>query len=162
MKPPGIDHGYVVAVGSNMRVPGIGPPRAIIHAVSMSLESEGVKMLRRSKIVTSKPVGPSRREYANAAMLVGSHLAPQGMLAVLQAVEQRYGRQRRGQRWRARAIDLDIILWSGGVWSSRKLTIPHPRFHQRNFVLAPAAEIAPHWRDPRTRLTLRQLAARAS
>ncbi len=134
----------------------------VIDDVIRSLDGEGAEILCRSKTVASKPVGPSRRQYANAAILVASPLDPPDMLTKLQAVEKRYGRQRRGQPWRARPIDLDIILWDGGAWNSRELTIPHPVFHERNFVLGPASEVAPHWRDPNTGLTMRQLAARAS
>jgi 2-amino-4-hydroxy-6-hydroxymethyldihydropteridine diphosphokinase len=57
-------------------------------------------------------------------------------------------------------LDLDIVLWSGGAWASPGLTIPHPRFRTRQFVLGPAASIAPTWRDPLSGLTLRQLAYR--
>jgi 2-amino-4-hydroxy-6-hydroxymethyldihydropteridine diphosphokinase len=57
-------------------------------------------------------------------------------------------------------IDLDIVLWSGGVWGDDRLTIPHPAFRSRRFVLDPLGEIVPDWRDPLTQLTVRQLAAR--
>ena len=87
------------------------------------------------------------------------------MLAALQALEHRFGRtraQRRGQRWRARALDLDIILWSGGASHSRDLTIPHREMRGRDFVLRPAVAIARDWRDPVSGLSLAQLAARLS
>jgi 2-amino-4-hydroxy-6-hydroxymethyldihydropteridine diphosphokinase len=57
-------------------------------------------------------------------------------------------------------LDLDIVLWSGGPWASERLVIPHPEFRSRAFVLAPAAAVAPGWRDPVTGRTLRQLNAR--
>ena len=79
------------------------------------------------------------------------------MLAHLKVIERRFGR-RRGRRWGARVIDLDIILWSGGAWSSPGLVVPHPAFRDRAFVLGPAATLAPGWRDPVTGRTLRQLA----
>ena len=60
----------------------------------------------------------------------------------------------------ARVIDLDIILWSGGIHASRSLAVPHPAFRERSFVLGPLAQLAPDWRDPVTQLTVRQLAAR--
>lgn len=81
------------------------------------------------------------------------------MLAALHAVEQRFGRRRRGESWRARTLDLDIVLWSGGAWSSPALIIPHPRFRERRFVLGPAQTVASSWRDPVTGLTLAHLAA---
>ena len=82
------------------------------------------------------------------------------MLAALKAIERQFGRRRGGQRWAARVLDLDIVLWSGGPWASPSLTVPHPEFRRRGFVLGPARAVAPDWRDPVTRLTLRQLYAR--
>jgi 2-amino-4-hydroxy-6-hydroxymethyldihydropteridine diphosphokinase len=81
------------------------------------------------------------------------------MLARLKALEAAAGR-RGGQRWGPRALDLDLLLWSGGVWVDEDVTLPHPAFRARRFVLEPLAEIAPVWRDPITGLTVRQLKAR--
>jgi len=67
------------------------------------------------------------------------------------------GRHRSGQRWRARVIDLDVVLWSGGAFSAPGLTIPHIHFRDRLFVLAPAAAISGAWRDPITGFSLNQL-----
>ena len=92
--------------------------------------------------------------------MVATPLTPPAMLAALQAMEARFGRTRRGAPWGPRTLDLDIVLWSGGAWATPGLTIPHPAFRHRAFVLAPAAAVAPSWRDPLTGLTLPQLAAR--
>jgi 2-amino-4-hydroxy-6-hydroxymethyldihydropteridine diphosphokinase len=91
--------------------------------------------------------------------LVETDEDPPALLARLKAIETAFGR-RRGQRWTDRVIDLDIVLWSGGVWASDGLTVPHPEFRRRAFVLAPLAAIVPDWRDPMTGRTVRQLAAR--
>lgn len=109
-----------------------------------------------SPIIRTPPLGPSIRRFANAAALVDSDLAPPAMLAWLKAIERDLGR-RRGRRWGARPIDLDIILWSGGTWHARALTIPHSAFRSRDFVLIPLAAIAGGWRDPVTRRSIRQL-----
>jgi len=114
----------------------------------------------RSAVVDSAPVGPSRRQYANAALVLETERIPPALLMVLQAMEQDFGRVRRGQRWGARVLDLDIVLWSGGKWIAPGLTIPHPLFRERAFVLAPALEIAAGWRGPVGGLTLRHLHAR--
>ncbi len=78
------------------------------------------------------------------------------MLTRLKAIERAHGR-RRGRRWGDRVLDLDIIGWSGGIWASKGLSIPHPAFRTRRFVLAPLVEIAPGWRDPVTGFSARQL-----
>ncbi|QKG72417.1 2-amino-4-hydroxy-6-hydroxymethyldihydropteridine diphosphokinase [Erythrobacter mangrovi] len=153
---------YVLALGSNMRVPGIGGPRAVIAAALIALEHEGIALRVASRIVDSAPVGPSRRRYTNAAVVVETELAPPELLTRLQQIERAFGRNRRGQPWRARPLDLDIVAWNGGIWVSPGLVVPHPRFRERGFVLTPAAQIAPAWRDPVSGLTLRQLAARAA
>ena len=132
----------------------------MIGAALAALDAAGLAVRARSPVLTSAPLGPSRRRYANAAALVDSHLEPEDVLDRLQALEQGFGRRRRGARWGARVLDLDLVLWSGGAWESERLTIPHPAFRQRRFVVAPAAAIAPAWRDPGTGRTLRQLAAR--
>lgn len=141
-------------------MPGIGAPRQVVVAALAAIEAAGLALEAVSPIFDSAPVGPSRRRYANAAALVRSGLLPPAVLARLQAIERAFGRQRRGQRWRARPLDLDIVLWSRGIWRSPTLAVPHPEFRRRAFVLAPAAAIAPQWRDPATGATLRQLHAR--
>ncbi|MEM7689522.1 MAG: 2-amino-4-hydroxy-6-hydroxymethyldihydropteridine diphosphokinase [Pseudomonadota bacterium] len=154
---------YLIALGSNMRVPGIGSPRRVLAVALRALEAEGVSVLAAAPFIDSAPLGPSLRRYANGAACVETQLAPPELLVVLQKLERRFGRgrsQRRGQRWRARALDLDIILWSGGVWISPSLRIPHREMRARDFVLRPAAAIARTWRDPVTGLSLGALSAR--
>lgn len=156
------EHRYLIALGSNMRVPGIGSPRAALAAAIEALRDLGIDILVVSPAVASAPVGPSMRRYVNAAAMIESKLEPPELLRILQAVENAFGRRRRGAAWRSRPLDLDIILWSGGYWADDELVIPHRHFRARSFVLGPAAKIAPDWRDPLTGLTLRQLAARGA
>lgn len=112
-----------------------------------------------SSVTESAAIGPSSRRFANAVALVDSGFDPPAMLKRCKAIEQAFGR-RRGRRWGARVIDLDLIGWSGGSWRSPALEVPHRAFRQRRFVLDPMVEIAPAWRDPITSLTARQLLAR--
>ncbi|APE27809.1 2-amino-4-hydroxy-6-hydroxymethyldihydropteridine diphosphokinase [Aurantiacibacter gangjinensis] len=152
-------HTYLVALGSNQPSARHGSPRDILAKAADWLDGLG-QCLAMAPVIASDPVGPSLRRYANGAALVATDLAPPQMLAALQGIEAEAGRERRGQRWRSRTLDLDIVLWSGGSWSAPGLQIPHPQFRQRSFVLAPASMIAPDWRDPVTGFTLRQLNAR--
>src|SRR3546814_18590231 len=89
-------------------------------------------------------------------------MRPRELLALLKTIEVRFGRRMRGQKWRERVLDLDIVLWSGGCWHDGGLIVPHRLFRDRQFVLEPAAGIAGGWRDPVTGLTLRQQIGRAS
>ena len=152
-------HRYLVALGSNVRHPRHGPPRRVVAAAMRAL-AKRFDLAARSAIADSAPLGPSNRRYANAAAVLETGCEPGEMLAALHAIERDFGRRRRGRRWRARVLDLDLVLWSGGAYAAPGLTIPHPEFRGRAFVLAPARAIAPGWRDPVTALTPRQLHAR--
>ncbi|BBB08613.1 2-amino-4-hydroxy-6-hydroxymethyldihydropteridine diphosphokinase [Sphingopyxis sp. EG6] len=150
---------YAIGLGSNRRHARFGDPRAVLMAALAALESNDIEAVDASPIIASDPIGPSRRRYANAVALVASTLTPPQMLARLHAIEAAFGR-RVGQRWSARTLDLDILLWSGGIWSDSALTIPHPAIDQRAFVLGPLRAIVPNWQHPLHRRSVRQLAAR--
>lgn len=143
---------YVVAAGSNRRGRE-GGPRAQVEAALEALDGLA------SPVMDSAPWGPSSRRYANAVALVRSPEPPPALLARLKTMERAAGR-RDGRRWGARVLDLDIVLWSGGRWRSRGLTIPHAGYRERPFVLAPLATVAPGWRDPVGGLAVRHLLAR--
>jgi 2-amino-4-hydroxy-6-hydroxymethyldihydropteridine diphosphokinase len=142
---------YVIALGSN-RMGRHGRPREEVRAASAEIGG----MVAMSPIIETVPIGPSIRRYANAALLVESAESPPDLLARLKAIERDFGR-RRGQSWGARVIDLDIILWSEGAWSSAGLTVPHPAFRDRDFVIGPLLRVAAAWRDPISGLSVRQL-----
>lgn len=145
---------YVIAIGSNRRGRHGGPVEEV-HAALAAIGG----VVAMSPLIVTAPVGPSSRRFVNAAAVIESDESPTALLGRLKAIEADFGR-RAGRRWGARVIDLDIVLWSGGVWADERLTIPHPAFRQRRFVLDPLAQIVPDWRDPLTGLTMRQFAAR--
>jgi 2-amino-4-hydroxy-6-hydroxymethyldihydropteridine diphosphokinase len=155
-----VNQRYVIALGSNAPHHRHGSPPCVLRAALHALDARGIAIVEASPIVSSRPIGPSRRCYANAAAAVATALGPDAMLDALKAVERSFGRRAGGQRWTTRVLDLDIVLWDGGAWQSPGLTVPHIAFRRRAFVLAPAARIAPNWRDPLSGLTLRQLLAR--
>jgi 2-amino-4-hydroxy-6-hydroxymethyldihydropteridine diphosphokinase len=123
---------------------------------------DDIDVFAQSAIIDSAPLGPSLRRYANAAAIVSTELEPPALLNRLLEIEAHFGRVRRGEAWRSRVLDIDIILWSGGIWAGAapELAIPHREMRNRNFVLTPAAMIAPDWRDPLSGLTVRQLQSR--
>ena len=151
---------YLIALGSNRPHHRHGNPRRVLAAALAKLDEQGLHLEAASPVIESAPLGPSQRRYANGAALIRSKLSPPDMLDRLQHIETRMGRRRSGQRWGARVLDLDMILWSGGAFAGPGLIVPHPQFRQRLFVLGPAAAIAPRWRDPISGLSLRQLKAR--
>ncbi len=143
---------YAIAIGSN-RCGRHGPPVREVAAAIDALK----RVIAVAPTIATAPIGPSTRRFANSAVLVRSRADPPKMLRKLKRIEQRFGR-RPGRHWGARVIDLDIVLWSGGAWCSRGLTVPHVAFRERGFVLRPLLVIAADWRDPLTGRTVRQLA----
>ena len=156
----GVSNSYLIALGSNRRHWLYGRPRGVVRAAMEELAALGT-VAARSRVISSPPMGPAQRRFANAACVIDSEYAPDALLAGLKRLEREFGR-RSARTWGDRVLDLDIILWSGGVWQSgrsygRKLTIPHYDYHTRDFVLGPASQIAPNWRDPVTGRSLIQL-----
>ena len=147
---------YAVAVGSNRPHGRFGRPAGVVEAAIARLD-EQFGLFDASPIVLNAAHGGAGRDFANAVALVESGLEPKAMLSRLKAIERDFGR-RPGRRWGPRVLDLDLVLWSGGKYRSRRLTIPHPQLNGRSFVLQPLATIAPDWRVGA--LTIRQLAQR--
>jgi 2-amino-4-hydroxy-6-hydroxymethyldihydropteridine diphosphokinase len=90
---------------------------------------------------------------------LATHLASRDLLAALQTLEEQFGRVR-SEPNAPRVLDLDLLDYQGKVTDTASLVLPHPRLHQRRFVLLPLAEIAPDWRHPLSRLTAEQLLSR--
>ncbi|OJY60803.1 MAG: 2-amino-4-hydroxy-6-hydroxymethyldihydropteridine diphosphokinase [Sphingobium sp. 66-54] len=152
-------HLYAVGIGSNRPLARTLGPHAIVEAAFTALDEAPLRLIAHSPIIATRPLGPSSRTYANSVALVAAPLEPLAMLALLQTIERRFHR-RRYRRWGPRTLDLDLLLWSGGTVNEPHLTVPHPAFRARAFVLDPLHAIAPGWRDPVTGLTIAQLHAR--
>lgn len=148
---------YLIALGSNQRHMRHGAPDRVLGAALAALAGEGIRVVSAGPVIRSAPIGPSLRRYANSAAVVETDLLPDALLTVLKRIERAFGRTRGGQRWGTRVLDLDIVLWGGGAWSSPGLTVPHLAYRTRDFVLVPALAVAAQWRDPLSGLTVRQL-----
>ena len=85
-------HRYVVALGSNVRHHRLGAPRAILQAAVTAMEAAGLVVERVAPVLSSAPLGPSRRRYANGAALVATRLDPPALLALLHDIEHAFGR----------------------------------------------------------------------
>ena len=154
----------LIALGSNRLHGTHGRPEGVVRAAIAALDAAGLAVGVRSAITSTTPLGPSKRRFANAVVAVTTGLPLGVVLARLQAIERDFGR-RRGRRWAARVLDLDIIAAEDVVtanWrrAERGLIVPHRGLATRRFVLDPLAEIAPGWRHPVLHLTARQLRAR--
>lgn len=150
----------LIGIGSNLAAPSFASPQETVSAAVAELPEFGIAVARRSRWYLSQPMPPSDQPwYVNGVAAVETALAPAALLASLLAIEARFGR-RRSERNAARTLDLDVLDYDGRQCQSERLTLPHPRLHERRFVLAPLVEIAPDWRHPLLRLSARELLAR--
>jgi 2-amino-4-hydroxy-6-hydroxymethyldihydropteridine diphosphokinase len=150
----------LVGIGSNLAAPGFASPLATAAAALAALPDIGIRVVHRSRWYQTAPVPPSDQPwFVNGVVVVETGFAPIALLDGLLALEARFER-RRGVRNAARTVDLDLLDYDGRECGSERLTLPHPRLHERRFVLAPLVEIAPEWRHGRLGLTAVELLAR--
>jgi 2-amino-4-hydroxy-6-hydroxymethyldihydropteridine diphosphokinase len=141
-----------IALGSNL-----GDREVQLRAAIVSL-SPVFSRLRVSSFYETEPVDVPEAQpmFLNAAATGESELSAHAILDALLAIEQRFGRER-PYAGAPRTLDLDLILYGDTVINAPDLTVPHPRFRERRFVLEPLAEIAANWVDPVTGKTIREL-----
>jgi 2-amino-4-hydroxy-6-hydroxymethyldihydropteridine diphosphokinase len=146
-----------IALGTNLPFAGLSGAKLLARAVG----ELGPAVRARSGVWETPPWPASAQpNYFNAIVeLEQAELTPEGLYAALQAVETHFGRER-GEAWGPRTLDLDIIAMEGSVGRFGDIVLPHPRMHERGFVLAPLAEITPDWRHPLLRATAAEMLAR--
>lgn len=127
----------VVALGAN-----IGNPREQMDlAIALLRQASDVKVV--SQYYETKPVGgPQQPNYLNAVCILESELPATDLLALLHGIEKSLGRER-NEKWGPRTIDLDLIQYGSLLSKAQELELPHPRAHERRFVLEPWCEIEP-------------------
>ena len=133
----------LLSLGSN-----IGDSRANIAEAVRRLNDEiGVTVKALSPVYRTAPVGPvTQDDFVNGAVRIETSLEPEELIKRCLAIEASMGRDRTNAlRWGPRIIDIDIILYDDRTIESEALTLPHPRFRERAFVLIPSADIAPSW-----------------
>ena len=129
-----------IGVGGNQ-----GRPQQLVSDAIVSLgDLDGVVLLKQSSLYLTAPQDfINQADFVNAVALVSTSLTPMELLDELQMLEADYGRQRDKKRYGPRTIDLDMLLYADQVINTERLVVPHPRMHQRAFVLKPLAELSP-------------------
>ena len=143
-----------LSLGSNM-----GDRAAMLRQAVESLPGAGVEVVRTSSVYETEPVElRDQNWFLNMAVECRTGLFPLQLLRRLKKIEASLGRKRTVPKG-PRTIDIDIIFYGRAVMGTPALEIPHPRFRERRFVLAPLAELAPALRDPVTGRTIADLLA---
>jgi 2-amino-4-hydroxy-6-hydroxymethyldihydropteridine diphosphokinase len=132
----------LIALGSNL-----GDSAALIHQAFAALQKLSDTPIRKSSLHQTAPVDcpPGSPPFINAAVALTPQTGetPESLLGKLQALEREFGRTPKVLLNEARPLDLDLIAFGGETRATPRLTLPHPRAHQRRFVLGPLAEVAP-------------------
>lgn len=129
----------VIALGANL-----GDARAALSGASEAIEATpGIELIAQSSVYATAPIGGVEQpDYLNAVVIVETSLSPRELLDALHAIENIWHRTRK-VRWGPRTLDLDLIDYRGVTSDDLELTLPHPRAHERAFVLVPWLEVDP-------------------
>jgi 2-amino-4-hydroxy-6-hydroxymethyldihydropteridine diphosphokinase len=165
-KPPvgGVRKMILLGLGGNLPSVEFGPPRATLEAALDALAAAGIGIRQRSRWYRTTPVpDDGQPHYVNGVAQIETTLPASDLLALLLQTERRFGRVR-SQRWAPRILDLDLLAYhhhttAAGAAPAGSPILPHPRLHERAFVLVPLTEIAPAWKHPRLGLTASELLA---
>lgn len=148
----------LIGLGANLPAPGYATPRATLVAAVGALSAALGAVVGQSRWFESEPVPKSDQPwFVNGVVRIRTEQSPEAVLAALHRIEADFGRVRR-VRWEARLLDLDLLA-ADGIVQDGPPALPHPRLHQRRFVLLPLLDVAPHWRHPVLNQTVTEMLA---
>ena len=134
-----------IGLGSNLRQ----PVQQIKTAIEELARLPNTQFRHSSSLYKSSPMGPKNQpDYINAVAVIETELTAMQLLQRLLDIEQQHGRERGEERWTARTLDLDLLLFGQEIINTQRLTVPHPGMAARNFVLYPLAELTPDLEIP--------------
>jgi len=129
-----------LGLGANLN----SPKKQLDNAVIALKNLPNSEFIACSHYYASKPMGPQDQpDYVNAVACINTSLEPEQLLDLTQAIELEHGRVRKAERWGARTLDIDILLFGEQVINTKRLTVPHYGLNEREFVVYPLQEIAP-------------------
>ena len=138
----------LLGIGANLAPDGYATPRAGCEAALAALSAHNIRIVAQSRWFETAPVPISDQPwFVNAVILAETEMDAPATLAVLHLLEAEFGRQRR-VRNEARVLDIDLLDYNGAQSNADNLMLPHPRMHERAFVLYPLADILPDWTHP--------------
>lgn len=141
-----------LGLGSN-----VGDRRATLHHALQALAAPDLRILRQSPIYETEPQGLREQDwFLNLVVEAETSLFPRQLLQRIRRVERAFGRKRAVANG-PRTLDIDILFFGRSIIHTADLEVPHPRYSERRFVLAPMADLAPAWRDPLSGKTIRAL-----
>ena len=141
--PPAASTLACIGLGANL-----GDARGTLDAAQRALAGlPGTRLVAASPLYRSAPIDADGPDYLNAVVVLDTTLAPLALLRALQRIEQAHGRVR-SRRNAPRTLDLDLLLYGDHRVATAGLTVPHPRLHERAFVLRPLVDVLPHVRIP--------------
>lgn len=148
----------MILLGLGANLPSsFGPPRQSLERALAVLAANAVATVECSPWYGAHPVPAAQQpDFVNGVASITTSLPPGQLLEILHKVEQQFGRVPRSAPQvanAARPLDLDLLAYDDQIISEKLLVVPHPRLHERAFVLAPLCDIAPHWRHPVLGLT---------
>lgn len=127
-----------LGLGSNLQQP-LGQLKCALTRLELA---DGIEILKTSSLYRTPPWGDEGQDdFINAVVKIETELEPLPLLRVLQSIETSMGRQRSGRRWGPRIIDIDLLLFADQQVQTEELELPHPRMHERAFVLVPLCEL---------------------
>lgn len=144
-----------IALGGN-----IGDTQTIVETLEAAIKTlattPGIVVESQSSWYRTKAIGPTQPDYVNSCIVLKVTLSPVNLLTNLLKIEEKFGRVRT-EHWGPRTLDLDLLLYDDIILNQFDLQIPHPRMHQRAFVLVPLAEIAGNWLYPISQQLIKDL-----
>ena len=144
----------------------VGDAEQTLGEAALLINAEVGRVVRHSQIYRTKAWGFEAEDFRNQVLVVESELEPMQVLDVVNDIERRLGRDRAveqmeksatGARYASRSIDIDILFYDDLVVESERLTLPHPRIAEREFVLEPLTEVAARWRHPVSGVSVQQM-----
>lgn len=149
----------LIALGANLPS-RFGSPYQTLQAAKRSIENQDIRIISESRTWITAPVPVSDQPwYHNEVIAVNTALSPYALLEVLQGIENDFGRVRT-VRNAPRLLDLDLVAYGDTILDKPELIVPHPRMHQRAFVLRPLSDITPVWHHPLTGQSLADMLMR--